>query len=45
MLAETEPIAPDVGRWLAQFEEALAHPGDLLESCFIGTATGVTSWR
>ena len=27
MLAETEPIATDAGRWLAQFEEALAQPG------------------
>jgi NAD(P)-binding Rossmann-like domain len=34
MLAETEPIATDAGRWLAQFEEALAHPGDLLEQLF-----------
>ena len=34
MLAETEPIATDVGRWLARFEEALAKPGDLLEKLF-----------
>ena len=34
MLAETEPIATDVDRWLARFEEALAQPGDLLERLF-----------
>ena len=34
MLAETEPIATDVGRWLAQFEEALAKPGAQLETLF-----------
>ena len=34
MLAETEPIATDVDRWLARFEEALAKPGDLLERLF-----------
>jgi hypothetical protein len=34
MLAETEPIATDVGRWLAQFEAALKKPGDLLEQLF-----------
>jgi cation diffusion facilitator CzcD-associated flavoprotein CzcO len=33
-LAETEPIATDVSRWLARFEQALAHPGDLLEKLF-----------
>ena len=34
MLAETEPIATAADGWLAQFEEALAHPGDLLERLF-----------
>src|SRR5262245_61096091 len=34
MLAETEPIATQADRWLAQFEEALARPGDLLEQLF-----------
>jgi cation diffusion facilitator CzcD-associated flavoprotein CzcO len=34
MLAETEPIATAADRWLAQFEEALAHPGGLLERLF-----------
>jgi Pyridine nucleotide-disulphide oxidoreductase len=34
MLADTEPIATDAGRWLAEFEEALAHPGGLLEKLF-----------
>jgi hypothetical protein len=34
MLAETEPIATAVDRWLARFEQALAYPGDQLESLF-----------
>jgi hypothetical protein len=34
MLAETEPIATDVRRWLAEFERALVQPGDLLEQLF-----------
>jgi Pyridine nucleotide-disulphide oxidoreductase len=34
MLAETEPIATEADRWLAQFEEALARPGNLLERLF-----------
>src|SRR5262245_63186312 len=34
MLADTEPIATDADRWLAQFEKALAHPGDRLEKLF-----------
>jgi Pyridine nucleotide-disulphide oxidoreductase len=34
MLAEAELIATDVGRWLAQLEEALAQPGDQLEKLF-----------
>jgi cation diffusion facilitator CzcD-associated flavoprotein CzcO len=34
MLAEIEPIATEAGRWLAQFEEALAQPGDLLDELF-----------
>ncbi len=34
MLAEIEPIATDVDRWLARFGQALAHPGDLLEQLF-----------
>jgi cation diffusion facilitator CzcD-associated flavoprotein CzcO len=34
MLAETEPIGTAADRWLAQFEEALAHPGGLLERLF-----------
>ena len=36
MLAETEPIATAADGWLAQFEEALAHPGDLLETVSSG---------
>ena len=34
MLADTQPIATDAGRWLAQFEGALAQPGDLLGRLF-----------
>jgi cation diffusion facilitator CzcD-associated flavoprotein CzcO len=34
MLAEIEPIATEADRWLAQFEEALAQPGDLLGELF-----------
>jgi cation diffusion facilitator CzcD-associated flavoprotein CzcO len=34
MLAETEPIATAVDRWLAEFEQALVQPRDLLEQLF-----------
>jgi cation diffusion facilitator CzcD-associated flavoprotein CzcO len=34
MLAVIEPIATAADRWLAQFEEALAQPGDLLGKLF-----------
>jgi cation diffusion facilitator CzcD-associated flavoprotein CzcO len=34
MLAVIEPIATEADRWLAQFEEALAQPHDLLEKLF-----------
>ena len=34
MLAETQPLAIDVSRWLARFEEALARPGEELEKLF-----------
>jgi cation diffusion facilitator CzcD-associated flavoprotein CzcO len=34
MLAVIEPIATEADRWLAQFEEALARPGDQLEQLF-----------